>query len=65
LLGTYGLLFCFVRALLTMPAKESSLRLLGNKKLFNFFIKTTDGYITNTEKFGFSSNHHVGFEAAL
>jgi len=65
LLGTYGLLFCFVRTLLTTPIKLTGSKLIEPKQSAYFFIKTTHGYITNAEKFGFSSNHHVGFEAAL
>jgi heme/copper-type cytochrome/quinol oxidase subunit 3 len=48
-----------------MSVNRSGLKLMGMQKLFNFFIRTTGGYVANTEKFGFSSNHHVGFEAAL
>lgn len=60
LLGTYGLLFCFARSLLT----NGSLPKLPDE--FIQIVKVGSGrYITNFEKFNFSSVQHIGFEAAL
>jgi len=63
LLGTYGLLFCFVRVVLTTV--NSANLFTRFKCFFGYIIRSQDKYVVNLEKFGFSRNHHVGFEAAL
>jgi len=66
LLGTYGLLFCFVRTIITFPNTFTWSQPLGKNDIRAHLPKVDSiYYIANFEKFGFSRSHHIGFEAAL